>query len=125
MSQRIYYEVDGKVNGPVTLIQLQLMAAAGTLQPHNRVRKEDSQEWYPARSVKGLFSPSPALPTTVPTAAPRPAPVVAAPPTPASSPFGDCGQSPARAEPDGHSAHDIVNVLAPAPPAPARPPPHP
>src|SRR2546428_822017 len=103
MSQRIYYEVDGKVNGPVTLIQLQLMAAAGTLQPHNRVRKEDSQDWHPARSGKGVFTPSPALPTAAPT--PKPAPMTS----------------------EGEnlpvlSAEDVIDEPAPPPPAPTRTP---
>jgi len=73
MAQGIYYDVDGRKGGPVTLIQLQLMASSGMLQPHHRVRREDSDQWLPARQVKGLFSPAevaataePAIPPTEP-----------------------------------------------------------
>src|SRR5262245_22316221 len=58
MAHGIYYEVDGRTSGPVTFIQLQLLASSGMLQPHHRVRKEESDHWFPARQVKGLFSPA-------------------------------------------------------------------
>jgi len=58
MAQGIYYEVDGRISGPVTFIQLQLLASSGMLQPNHRVRKEESDHWFPARQVKGLFSPA-------------------------------------------------------------------
>jgi hypothetical protein len=58
MAQGIYYEVDGRISGPVNFIQLQLLASSGMLQPHHRVRKEEADHWFPARQVKGLFSPA-------------------------------------------------------------------
>src|SRR5207245_130461 len=64
MAQGIYYEVDGRISGPVTFIQLQLLASSGMLQPHHRVRKEESDHWFPARQVKGLFSPAEVAATT-------------------------------------------------------------
>src|SRR6266571_9477220 len=76
MAQGIYYEVDGRISGPVTFIQLQLLASSGMLQPHHRVRKEESDHWFPARQVKGLFSPAEVAATTAqaaPEAPPEPA----------------------------------------------------
>ena len=58
MSQRIYYEIDGHVRGPISLTQLQLMATSGMLLPQHRLRREDTEEWFLAQSVRGLFPTS-------------------------------------------------------------------
>src|SRR5439155_23401000 len=86
MSQRIYYDIDGRLGGPVTFMQLQLMASSGMLQPHHRVRKEETEQWFPARQVKGLFSAAEVA-------------AAAAPPAPAEneSPFASWGPPPAPA----------------------------
>jgi hypothetical protein len=74
MSQRIFYEIDGHVRGPISLTQLQLMATSGMLQPHHRLRREDSEQWFVAQTVRGLFSePVPAPPVTAPVGAAVPA----------------------------------------------------
>lgn len=75
MSQRIFYEIDGRVQGPVNYLQLQLLASSGMLQPHHRVRKENDENWFPAKQVKGLFSPAETA-----TAAGGARPVAVAPP---------------------------------------------
>jgi hypothetical protein len=74
MAQGIYYEVDGRISGPVTFIQLQLLATSGMLQPHHRVRKEESDHWFPARQVKGLFSPAEVAAAMTGPTAPEPDP---------------------------------------------------
>ncbi len=81
MSQRIFYEVDGRVHGPINLTQLQLMAASGMLLPHHRVKREGTEQWFAAQNVRGLFSdPTPAPPPVVPVGAlvPQPAQRIAA-----------------------------------------------
>jgi uncharacterized protein DUF4339 len=103
MSQQTQYEIEGRVGGPFTLVQLQLMAASGMLQPHDRIHKRGSAEWHEARSIRELFSPAP----LVPTAAPRTAPV---PHEPESS-----DEPPETMDPDIRAAFDFFST--PAPPA--------
>ena len=66
MAHGIFYDVDGRMGGPITLTQLQLMAASGMLMPHHRIRRENADQWYAARSVKGLFSEETQSPSTTP-----------------------------------------------------------
>jgi len=68
MSQQTLYEIEGRVGGPFTLVQLQLMAASGMLRPNDRIRRKGSEELYEARSIRELFSPSPLVPTAAPRA---------------------------------------------------------
>src|SRR5262245_52511717 len=52
-----YYEHEGRSGGPVTVSQLQTLAASGELLPTDKVRKDDMTKWVKARAVKGLFPP--------------------------------------------------------------------
>lgn len=110
MSQRIYYDIDGRIGGPVTMIQLQLMASSGMLLPHHRVRKDDSDQWYAARQVKGLFN-------SATEAAPVASPVT--PPSGEEFPFGTWQESGEKVEESGlNSAFDFFGVHQdPSPPA--------
>jgi hypothetical protein len=117
MAQGIYYDVDGRIGGPVSFLQLQLMASSGMLQPHHRVRKEESDQWFPARQVKGLYSPSEVAATATPVPAP------AMPPAPESTaeeeenPFAWAPSEPAE-EPEVNSAFNFFAPSSAAPPAP-------
>jgi hypothetical protein len=121
MAQGIYYDVDGRIGGPVTFLQLQLMASSGMLQPHHRVRKEESDQWFPARQVKGLFSPAEVAATAAPVSMP-----VAPPPPPEPSAEDDnpFAWSPSEAaeesEPELNSAFNFFAAPSAPPPAPAK-----
>lgn len=98
MSQRIFYEIDGHVRGPISLTQLQLMATSGMLQPHHRLRREDSEQWFVAQTVRGLFSePVAAAPVTASAGAAVPA---------VESSFGDF---PATDPPEFNPAFDFFS----------------
>jgi len=61
MSNRWYYDIDGRIGGPITPMQLQLMVNSGMLEAHHKIRKEDSSTWNQAGTVRGLFQePEPA-----------------------------------------------------------------
>lgn len=62
MAQRIFYEIDGRVGGPVSFVQLQMMATSGMLQEHHRVRLEDTDTWVLAKQVRNLFDSPAAVP---------------------------------------------------------------
>src|SRR5262245_31538212 len=123
MAQGIYYEVDGRISGPVTFIQLQLLASSGMLQPQHRVRKEDSDHWVPARQVKGLFSPAEVAAAASVQAAPTPVPEEAEALAEQDTEFSFGSSSPTD-EPGIISAFNFFkDSPAPAPPpAPAAPP---
>jgi GYF domain 2 len=99
MSQRIFYEIDGRVHGPINLTQLQLMAASGMLLPHHRVKREGTELWFPAQNVRGLFTdstpaPSPAIPVGAALPQPVASAVAASPESPSADeeiPFGGFG----------------------------------
>src|SRR5215510_9453928 len=55
MSAQWYYDADGRIGGPISPMQLQLMVNSGMLQPHHKIRKETSANWTPAGAVRGLF----------------------------------------------------------------------
>jgi GYF domain 2 len=110
MSQRIFYEIDGHVHGPITLTQLQLMAASGMLMPHHRVKREGSEQWFVAQTVQGLFAEP----------APQPAPVVGLLPAPVGSvlpaapadeeiPFGGFGATESEEAPGLNPAFDFFS----------------
>ena len=58
MSARWFYEIDGREGGPISTVQLQLMANSGMLQPQHKIRKENSEQWSVAGDVRGLFAPT-------------------------------------------------------------------
>lgn len=104
-NQWYYHSGDGRAVGPVTSVQLTLLATSGMLSPTAMVRRSDQSDWRRAGEVRGLFpdAPSPAVPVAqaVPVAAPMGAspnvasPAPAAPPSQPDSPFGFLGASPA------------------------------
>jgi GYF domain 2 len=51
-----FYLTDGQPAGPVDSAALKQLATSGRLKPNDKVRREDMQEWYEAKQVKGLFS---------------------------------------------------------------------
>ena len=59
MSARWFYEINGREAGPISTVQLQLMANSGMLQPQHKIRKENSDQWSVAGEVRGLFAPVP------------------------------------------------------------------
>jgi len=109
MAQRIYYDIDGRISGPVSFMQLQLLASSGMLLPHHKVRKEKQEAWLPARQVRGLFGPgegSESLVTPLPSARPIDGSPPAAPPTDFG--FGTWSDmAPAEEEPPANSAFDF------------------
>jgi hypothetical protein len=115
MSQRIYYEIDGHVRGPISLTQLQLMATSGMIQPHHRLRREDSDQWFVAQTVRGLFS-EPAATLPLPAAADAAMPMPAG--TVAENSFGDFA---AAAPPEFNPAFDFFSNSGPEPRGPSGP----
>src|SRR5687768_9146836 len=70
-----YYAADRKKCGPVSLAQLQGLAAEGRLTPADMVLQDGMTRWQPASSVTGLFPvapPAPEATLVLPTAAARP-----------------------------------------------------
>jgi hypothetical protein len=58
-----WYVGRGKVKeGPFSAVQLQSLAAAGSVQPSDMVFHQGSQRWLAAGDVPGLFGASPAVP---------------------------------------------------------------
>jgi hypothetical protein len=126
MSARWFYEIDGREGGPISTVQLQLMANSGMLQPQHKIRKENSEQWSVAGDVRGLFAP--AQPANVPQAFPvnRPVPMatpVAVAPPPAAAvenPTGWPSETPA-VDPTAAGAFDFFSESTA--PAVAMPPP--
>lgn len=58
-----FCRIAGREIGPLSLEQLQTMAASGQLVPNDRVRQGEAGSWIPADDVEGLFSGSKALPS--------------------------------------------------------------
>lgn len=62
----------GQQTGPVTLAELQRLAAAGQLQPQDNVWKAGMAQWASAQTIPGLFAspppPPPPMPPPPPTA---------------------------------------------------------
>src|SRR5687768_17044038 len=70
-----YYAQSGKTFGPVSLEQLKELARTGTLRPIDHILAVGTQEWRPAATLEGLFTPArPAGPPA------GPPPIKAAPP---------------------------------------------
>ena len=61
-----YYAIDGKQLGPVTLDELQALAAQGQLRRSDMVWNESMPAWAKAGSVAGLFAPTGPPPLTGP-----------------------------------------------------------
>ncbi|MFH1922487.1 MAG: DUF1583 domain-containing protein [Planctomycetota bacterium] len=55
MASRWFCRVFGREMGPLGLEDLARMARSGTLTEDDRVRREGSNDWIPARKIKGLF----------------------------------------------------------------------
>jgi hypothetical protein len=100
-----YYHHDGQTGGPVSVAQLQQLAADGLLLPTDRVRKEDMDRWVKARAVKGLFTPA-ELP---PPASPEPAG--------GEITFDFLGAGPPEAANEFHPAFDFFGAPPSPPPA--------
>jgi GYF domain 2 len=118
MSARWFYEIDGREGGPISTVQLQLMANSGMLQPQHKIRKENSEQWSVAGEVRGLFAPSQPTPANVPQAYPvnRPVPMatpVAAVPPPAENPMGWPAETPS-ADPAAAAFDFFSESTAPA-----------
>ena len=79
MAQVWHYQHGDEQHGPVSAAELKELAAAGKILPDNLIWKEGMETWVAARSVKGLFPPTPA-PTARPVAA-TPAPARTVPRT--------------------------------------------
>ena len=56
MPSGFYIKRGEKEQGPFSSKDLKAFAASGKLRKTDKIRKEDSQKYYPADSVKGLFS---------------------------------------------------------------------
>jgi hypothetical protein len=83
--QQFYYDVDGKVGGPVSAARLKQAAASKHLKPTDRIRQEGTEKWILAKLVKGLFpEASAASPPVLAKRPPPPPPTQTAPPAPAS-----------------------------------------
>jgi hypothetical protein len=50
-----YFSIDGRRGGPVSLAELQQLAASGQLRPADFVWKAGLANWAPAHSVPGLL----------------------------------------------------------------------
>jgi hypothetical protein len=126
MSARWFYEIEGREGGPISTVQLQLMANSGMLQPQHKIRKENSEQWSVAGDVRGLFAPSqPAanVPQAYPVNRPVPmaTPVAATPPPAANKPMGwpaeTAATDPAAAAFDFFSESTAPAVAVPPPAA--------
>ncbi|HEV3143435.1 MAG TPA: GYF domain-containing protein [Gemmataceae bacterium] len=121
MSVRWFYEIDGREGGPISTVQLQLMANSGMLQPLHKIRKENSDQWSVAGDVRGLFAPT-AVPQAYPVSRQLPIATPASPTPPvADNPLGWPAPT-AATEPD--NAFDFFSespapAVAAPPPAPA------
>jgi TM2 domain/GYF domain 2 len=51
-----FISVMGQQQGPIPFATLRLMAADRTIQPDTAVRRADSQQLFPAKTVPGLYS---------------------------------------------------------------------
>lgn len=59
MADRWYVARDRKKYGPYALAQLKQLAASGKIQPSDMVLAEGTQQWKPARDIRGLFDEAP------------------------------------------------------------------
>ncbi len=63
MSEQWFYSRGGAVVGPVSAVDLKLLASSGQIGPADLVWKEGMRDWVPAEQLKGLFdAPAPAAP---------------------------------------------------------------
>lgn len=69
--QWFYSDAQKKQQGPISLAQLQQLAARGEVKPDSLVWNEQMSDWAPARSVDGVFNQTPSMnPATNPYASP-------------------------------------------------------
>jgi hypothetical protein len=64
MQKKWFIFSGGQQYGPMASDELKRKAESGELQPDDRVRPDDQQDWFKASAVKGLFTPSSAKPLT-------------------------------------------------------------
>ncbi len=55
MGEQWYYSRNGEQLGPVSMAELQRLAAGGQLQPDDLVWRDGMHAWIPARTARGLF----------------------------------------------------------------------
>src|SRR5262245_46780041 len=55
-SVRYHFQRRGQTHGPVSGIQLRELVASGNLGRDDLVRREDSENWAPAGTIRGLFA---------------------------------------------------------------------
>jgi hypothetical protein len=72
--QTWYYHHAGTQNGPVTLDELQRLAASGGLDPEDLVWQQGMPGWVPASTVEGLLPKAEPAPPPAAPAAPTPPP---------------------------------------------------
>lgn len=77
MSNHGYFKAAGQAFGPCTPMQLQRLAAEGTIKPTTLVRRGEDGEWVEAGKVKGMFptetaeTPKPQSPVAAETDIPK------------------------------------------------------
>ena len=89
-----FYARDGARHGPVPQDELQRLAAAGALRPHDLVWREGMAQWLPAQQATDFFGPAAELPPPLPPQPPHAAPGAFAPPNlhapyPPQKPLGE------------------------------------
>jgi len=109
MASRWYCRVRDEELGPVTFQDMAEMIRAGTLTEGDRVRRELSEEWIPARDVIGLFRAAKGQPAQSPPNEPEESP------PPATAPEAPQAAATSASEPS----------IPPEPLASAKPPPSP
>ena len=58
MAEIWHYLLDDEPEGPVSREQLQELATAGVITPEDLVWRKGTDDWVPAKKVRGLFQPS-------------------------------------------------------------------
>jgi len=69
MTEQTWYFIDAQGNqqGPISIPQLQTLAANGGVTPYTQVWTHAlGEQWIPASNVEGLFAPAPAAPAPAP-----------------------------------------------------------
>ena len=56
MSSQWFFLNNGKLIGPFSIPELQLLAASGQLHPNHLIGKRDITDWVPASEVAGVFA---------------------------------------------------------------------
>jgi hypothetical protein len=107
-----YYAQDDREHGPVSAAYIAGMARTGKLRPEDLVWREGMEDWRPARSIKGLFTPVERASGAASDTAVLDSPFDAVPPTTAPEPTSDV-ETPGRAAVGAGAA---AAATQPAPP---------